>query len=402
MPDDPDTSGIREEIKETWPFFAVVTLVIVVGYVSALHSIESLHETPRLVLFSALLALITALFWLGPTIMTSPSRLMALLAVQAAAAFSVGLMISQHWLGLAIFPALAGMAIGAYWPDVKRSLLAGLLFFLLAAANLAVGMGFKESLRFLPFLVFALAFVFVYVILFIRQMETRKEAQTLLKELEAAHAQLRQYAARVEELTLTQERERMGRELHDTLAQGVAGLIMQLEAIDCHLEGAEIERARGVVQQAMRRARDVLVEARRVIQALRASVLEDQSLIEAARRETVQFTSTSGIPCRFTAMTTDLDLSPEHAQHILRIIQESLSNIVRHAQAAQVNVELQEVDGVILVTVEDDGVGFDISLSSNGFGLAGMSERAAWIGGELRVTSAAESGTRIELRVPRG
>jgi NarL family two-component system sensor histidine kinase YdfH len=402
MPHTPRLTAAREEARETWPFLGVVTLVLAVGYVSAVRSIDSLQEAPRLSLFTTLMLLTAVLFWLAPIFVGSGRRLVAALLLQAGAVFWIGLMTPQHWLVLGIFPAVAGMAIAAYWPDLRKSLVAALLCFGLLALNLAIGKGFDELKILIPFLVFALVFVFVYVVLFVRQVELRKQTQALLQDLEAAHEQLRAYAARVEELTLSQERERMGRELHDTLAQGLAGLIMQLEAVDCHLEAGNGQRAREVLQQAMRRSRSAHHEARRAIQALRASVLEDEDLIEALRREADQLTANTGISCRYTASITDPKLSPEQSQDVLRIVQESLSNAARHARASKVTLGLEEADGLIRVTVEDDGIGFDPGQRSSGLGLVGMQERAARLGGELRVMSSAGGGTRVELEMRRG
>jgi NarL family two-component system sensor histidine kinase YdfH len=243
-----------------------------------------------------------------------------------------------------------------------------------------------------------LAFTVVYVVLFNRQVEARQRAQVLHEELESAHLRLREYADQVEELTLGRERERMGRELHDTLAQGLAGLIMQLEAIDSHLAGGGTERARALVQQALQRSRTTLHEARRVIQALRASSLDGGDLIKALRQEAGGFEASNGIPCRFEVDADALVVPAERAQEILRIVQEGLSNAARHARATRVGVRLWQRQGEMHVVVTDDGGGFDPDgTAPGGFGLAGMRERAARLGGSLRVTSATGGGTTVEL-----
>jgi NarL family two-component system sensor histidine kinase YdfH len=244
--------------------------------------------------------------------------------------------------------------------------------------------------------------VFIYVTLLVRQVEAHERTQKLLHELEIAHQQLQAYADQVEELTLSQERERMARELHDTLAQGVAGLILQLEAADGHLEHGNSARAHAVVQQAMQRARTTLDEARRAIQALRPAALEEGDLVDALKREADQFTTTTGTPA-----TLDIDgglpeLTVDIAQNVLRIVQESLTNVARHADASHVLVRLTERDGFLQVMIQDDGVGFD-PVEAQGqpdkFGLAGMEERAQRIGGVLMVESAAGKGATVTLQV---
>jgi signal transduction histidine kinase len=177
---------------------------------------------------------------------------------------------------------------------------------------------------------------------------------------------------------------------------------MQLEAVDCHLEGDDTGRAREVLQQAMARARSTHHEARRAIQALRASVLEELDLVEALDREVEQFRASSGVPCRFEADADGLEIEPEKAQHILRITQEALSNAARHGRAGRVKVSLEEDGTTIRLRVEDDGAGFDESSPSEGFGLAGMRERAARINADLRIQSEIGRGTTIELEIGDG
>lgn len=392
----------REDVRDTWPFIAIIVLMIVVGYVSALRSVESLQEPGRLALFTALLLLITGLFLVTPVAIGTPRRRLIVLTVLAGALFWIGLLLPNHWLVMGLFPGLAGLAVGAYWPDLSKSFLAAALCFGLMGASIAIGKSQQEFFDWLPFAGLAFVFVFVYVTLFIRQVEARKRAQILLEDLERAHAKLQEYSQRVEELTLAQERERMGHELHDTLAQGLAGLIMQLEAADHHLEAGATDRAREVVQQAMRRARTAHHEARRAIQALRASVLEHGSLVEALHRETERLEADAGIPCRFVVSSPPPELPPETAQHILRIVQESLTNVARHAEATQVELHLASSDEGLELVIEDDGKGFELSREAEGFGLAGMRERAARIGGELSITTSATGGTRIELALERG
>jgi len=194
----------------------------------------------------------------------------------------------------------------------------------------------------------------------------------------------------------------MARELHDTLAQGLAGLILQLEAADSHLESGNPIRAQGVVQQAMQRARTTLQEARRAIQSLRPAALEQGDLMDALRREIHQFAADTGVRTTFAVGAEPPDVSPGMAQDILRIVQESLSNVARHAQASYVRVRLAENGDGLVVVVQDDGIGFDPAegLERPGcYGVAGMQERARRLGGALRVESAPGEGTRVILRI---
>lgn len=396
----PTPADARQEIKDTWPFFVLVSLMIGIGYLTALRSVESLRQPTGMAAFTVLVLLIGSLYWLSPFLITSKRGLWAFFAVQGAATFCIGLLAPNHWLVMGLYPCLVGISIGTFWGDFRSLTVVVTFCLLLLAVNIVLGPGLDQLLTLLPFIGFSFVFVFVYVVLFIRQVDARTKAQALLGDLEIAHSQLRDYAAQVEELTLIHERERMGRELHDTLAQGLAGLIMQLEAADCHLEGADTVQARAVLQQAMQRTRATLHEARRAIQALRASVLDRQDLTDAVGREVDQFASTNDIPCRYQVDAGSMDVPPDTAQHILRIVQESLNNVARHARATEVEVRLERKDEEIRVVVRDDGIGFDPAVRREGFGLTGMQERAVQMGGELRVTSSAGNGTTVELLLP--
>jgi NarL family two-component system sensor histidine kinase YdfH len=391
-----DASG-RAAIGETWPFFAMVSLVIGAAYVTALRADAALREPLRFAAFTALIVVTGVMYWLCPLVVTTGRRRLPFLAILAAATFAIGLMTPQHWAAFGLYPALIGLAVGLYWSD-PRAIGAAIAACLgLLVTNLAVAGWLRQALSQLPFIGIALVFTVIYVVLFNRQVEARQRAQALLSDLEAAHSRLREYADQVEQLTLVRERERMGHELHDTLAQGLAGLIMQLEAIDSHLQGGSTERARALLQQAMQRSRTTLHEARRAIQALHASVLDGGDLSRALRSEAESFEASSGVSCQCDVDVGSLVVSPDRAQEILRIVQESLSNAARHAHASHVEVRLSESQGELRIVVSDDGVGFDPDDARGGFGLTGMKERAARLGGTLRVASTAGGGTTVEL-----
>ena len=133
----------------------------------------------------------------------------------------------------------------------------------------------------------------------------------------------------------------MAQELHDTLAQGLAGLILQLEAVDSHLEDGNAPKARETVQRAMELARTTLHEARRAIQALRPAALEHNSLVDALGTRLTSFAPTTGIHAVFQVDSGVPDIPEDDAQDILRIVQESLTNVARHAGAAHVVVRLE-------------------------------------------------------------
>ena len=396
--------SIREEMAQSWPFYAMVFLVLTGGYVTALISNPSLREPGRLVLLTTLMLLHGGLYWFASYVVRFKRWLPAYYVVQAALAFIIGLLTPGHWLVIALHFSLTGLITGTLWPNLGASILATLICLGLLALNMTMSQGFQEFVQFLPIAGLVALFVFIYTALFVREVETRERAQGLLRELETAHHQLQAYATRIEELTISQERERMARELHDTLAQGLAGLILQLEAVDSHLESGNPDRAQAVVQQAMQRARTTLQEARRAIQALRPAALEQGNLIDVLGREIDQFSANTGIRTTFDVGDGPPNVPPEMAQDILRIVQECLSNVARHADANHVLVRLAENREGLQVVVQDDGVGFDRDdrLEQPGcFGIAGMQERASRLGGTLDVESGEGRGTRIVLSVER-
>lgn len=192
----------------------------------------------------------------------------------------------------------------------------------------------------------------------------------------------------------------MARELHDTLAQGLAGLIMQLEAVDELLGRGDGEMARKITGRAMQRARATLQEARTAIQALR-SPLEQGDVMEAIRRLVDNLTADTGILCAFEAGPGDLHIDGPVAETVFRVVQEGLVNIARHSQAGWAWVKLSATAGAISLEVGDDGVGFDpAALKEGHFGLTGLRERVGLADGTLQVESAPGAGTRLIVTLP--
>jgi NarL family two-component system sensor histidine kinase YdfH len=192
----------------------------------------------------------------------------------------------------------------------------------------------------------------------------------------------------------------MARQLHDTLSQGLAGVILQLEAADAHLANNRPERARAILQQTMGQARATLSEARRAIGDLRQGQAAPMDLVESLRDEVEHFTRTTAIPCE---LVLDLQASiPDRlCEPVLRSVSEGLSNIARHAQAEQASVRLYVDEDQLLVEVRDDGRGFDpLAVEPGHFGLLGMRERVRLAGGGMQVNSRPGEGTVIVLRMP--
>ena len=381
-----------------WLFFAIVSLIVVGGYASTIGDASLRQEPLRLATVTTLVLAHIVLIWLSPRVFRRPRETPAYFALQGALAFAVGLLTPGTWLAIMLYMVLTGIALAKLWPNVRAVAAVIVLSLAFSTYHLVTSWGWRALAQLLPTLGIVITFVVIYVVLFIRQTHARARAQELLHELETAHRQLQAYADRVEALTIGQERQRMAQELHDTLAQGLAGLILQLEAADSHLEDGNAPRGQETVQRAMEQARTTLREARRAIQALRPAALEGSDLVDALGQEVEAFGATTGIRATLQVDSGSLYVPPAAAQDLLRIVQESLTNVARHAQADSVQVRLEACDDGLRVVVEDDGCGFDpeqVSGQLGSYGLQGLKERARHIGGELRVRSAPGEGTTV-------
>jgi NarL family two-component system sensor histidine kinase YdfH len=392
-----------EDARAVRPFFWLATLVLVGLYVWSVASIPALRVPGHLLLFTVLMGVHIVLHWTTPGLASHRSALLPYFVLQSALALAINLLVGSPGIMLGLYLALAGEAVGVL-RDLLLSSLAVIGFLALAAVTAGLGTGWSALPGALVAVGLMALFIMIYVTLFMREMEARRRAQTLLYDLESAHRQLEAYASQVQQLTLTQERQRMARDLHDTLAQGLAGMILQLEAADSHLANGHVDRAQAVVQQAMARARSTLGEARSVIGDLRALSTSPGDVHEIARAEADRFTASGGLPCELQAPEA-VGVPAETAEQVQRFLSEALSNVARHARASRAWI-LVEADGDGLgVTVRDDGTGFELEEASGQpghFGLVGMRERARLAGGRVEVLSGRGVGTSLKLWLPLG
>ncbi len=200
-----------------------------------------------------------------------------------------------------------------------------------------------------------------------------------------------------------EERARLAREIHDTLAQGFVGISSQLDAVAmCMPE--EQSSARKYLDMARRMARHSLTEARRSVMDLRASVLEGQDLAAALEQGTRLWTAGAGVDVKVDVSGPETVLPQEMEQHLLRIAQEAVTNVLKHAGAKTIAIKLHTEARKLYLRICDNGRGFetpDVFSSRGGhFGLIGMRERAERLGGELRLASNPGEGTEVEVTVP--
>lgn len=250
---------------------------------------------------------------------------LAYFASQGLLVFGIGLSSPYISLPLGLYAILAGQAT-AY--DLPFRQLIGLMVVyvaLMACVFVAVISPDQPVLATIVAGTFFLLMVMAVVTLYRRQIHARAQAEAVAAELKQAHQQLQAYAEQVEDLTLVAERQRIARELHDTLAQGLAGLILQLEATEAHLLNGQTGRAQQIVRHAMTRARTALADARRTIDDLRSDrpTIDDWSA--EIHEEIEYFAAATMLPCHL-----DFDVRsplPESIQeHAHRTLTECLTH----------------------------------------------------------------------------
>lgn len=397
----PPVKDSLQNYKELIPVLLMVTLVMVGLYGMELKFPTVQYSPLRLIGLTGLFMLHLLLYWMILNFVQTENQTVYFLVMQGLLAFLIVLVSGNIFLAIGLYASISGTSIGML--ERKRLAVSGIgLYVCLALLSFIILSDLSIIGEFLPILVGAMAFSVFFAFLFNRQVKARDRAQKLLEDLEIAHKQLSEYALEVENLTLTGERQRMARELHDTLAQGLAGLILQLEAADSQLSGGHSSKAQEIVQQAMTRARSTLADARMAIDDLRESTTTPQDMIETIEEEVERFRHTTGIPCSLN-MSAPADLSPELAENVLRAISEGLMNIARHAQASQASVETACAEQSLQIEIHDNGIGFDPENAigqSGHYGLLGMRERARIWGGSLTIESDSSRGTTLKLDFP--
>lgn len=253
----------------------------------------------------------------------------------------------------------------------------------------------KELTKYIPMLILITIAVRAYSAIFLKQVKLRIQTQKILKELEFAYE-------KVEELTLINERQRMARDLHDTLSQGIAGIVMQLEAINANLNNNNGKRAQEIVLKSMEHARKTLSDSRLVIDDLRFEANNDMDFAKAIENEIAEFRAVTS-----TSISADIRIESQIPlkilKHILYIVREALNNIAKHAKAKKAVVEIIEAHNEININIKDDGIGFDVKLLDKLFGhygMLGMTERVKAIQGKIKIESKRKSGTNINITIP--
>jgi len=194
------------------------------------------------------------------------------------------------------------------------------------------------------------------------------------------------------------ERKRLARELHDETGQALTSVLLGLRAIEV---AKDPEQTREATARLREQLVDTLHDVRRLAVELRPAALDDFGLVPALERLTHTFTEQTSIPVELEAVLGSARLPQPVETALYRIVQEALTNVIKHSRASHVSVLLRRKPDTVAVVIEDDGVGFDVEdVREGGLGLIGMQERIALLDGRLTVESSSESGTSVVVEVP--
>lgn len=243
------------------------------------------------------------------------------------------------------------------------------------------------------FLVFGLVILFLHLLVDAALKERQGQEQ-----LAAANARLRQYALRVEELATVQERNRIARDIHDSLGHSLTVFGIHLEAA-LRLLRSDPAKAETLLLEIKQLNSKTLQEVRQSVTALRSDPLQERSLSDAIAALSEEFQRSTGI-LPASIMQLKHPLSHELNVAIYRIVQESLTNIRKYAAATKVSIAIVQSATHLQVTVEDNGKGFELCQNTTGFGLQGMQERTLALAGRLEIVTAPDRGCCINVMFP--
>jgi signal transduction histidine kinase len=248
------------------------------------------------------------------------------------------------------------------------------------------------------FVIIIRAICFMVVGMFINQLINRLRAQQ--EALITANSRLAHHANTLETLAISRERNRMSRELHDTVVHTLSGLTVQLETAKAYWQ-VNPQTSEKLLDQSLTAARSGLQETRRALKALRASPLEDLGPVIAIQNLVKKAAERGKLELSLELPDSSLTINPDAEQCLYRVAQEAIENVVHHANAHQLTVRLVVQGEDVDLSVQDDGIGFhpENSVTPGHFGLPGMQERAQLAGGKLTISSRPGYGTTVHLTI---
>jgi signal transduction histidine kinase len=274
------------------------------------------------------------------------------------------------------------------------------VFTAITSVFLLWGLGLEVGLPLI--LVFAVIYFLLaaFIAIILEAVAARDESQKQQAELQAAHRQLQTYTARAEELAVLQERNRLARELHDSVTQSLYSLTLLAEAGQRMVRAEDLQQIAGNQTRLGQIAQQALQEMRLLVYELRPLALKSEGLVGALEQRLETVERRAGIQAR-VLVEGEVDLAPGLEEELYGIAQEALNNALKHARASKIVLSVRMVDKSVILEVADDGQGFDQAevQVKGGLGLISMQERAEKIGGQLDIDSAPGEGTRVSVKV---
>ena len=227
----------------------------------------------------------------------------------------------------------------------------------------------------------------------------RAESQRLLDELQATHRQLQEYAVKAEQLAVAEERNRLSREMHDTIGHRLTVASVQLEGVQ-KLIAKDPAKAEKMAETVREQVREALRELRQTVATLREPLESDLPLDVSLKRLVTGFEEATGIAIHLMLPGAFPEMSAAHRLAIYRTAQEALTNAQKHAEAQQIWLQVSRQEDILTLRVSDNGRGLQAQAGETSFGLRGIQERAAQLGGELLLEERKGGGTQVCLSLP--
>lgn len=366
---------------------------------------------PSVLLFTALMLLQAfLLFWYLASQRSRTGSLLYLVA-QAGGALVLGLLLFQVGTTVLFSLYLLHILVAcAVLKHLRTIILCSLAYLLLAVVSLVIMLNTGPQIDLLtgetaaPFPVQSALLLFLggFALVYIHLIRSSARLTLAHEQLAEAHQQLHTSHERIRELTMLHERQRLARELHDTLAQGLSGVILHLGVATACLEASNVEETRAILHATLHSARETLTNARSAIDDLRTLPVDPAAFAAVLQAEAQRFTTATGIPCLLELHDLPM-FPPVLSEQIQRAISEGLTNIARHAHASHAWIALSCEDGQVLCEIGDDGQGCEVTAMTaqqGHYGLLGLRERARLAGGHVDFFSVPQEGTRLRLSLP--
>lgn len=288
-------------------------------------------------------------------------------------------------LVLITFGAILVVQSFYFFNRMRQFILFLIVYLTYGSVNLYATYGAERTPFYL--LVFLLSLVLVFLVL------------TIFNQKILENMALEQANERIAQLTRQNERQRMARDLHDSLIQKLIALNLKMDVIDAYVKKEQLDRAEAVIGMAKLQIGESIVEARKVVEDLRLN-LDDLTFHERFVEEVEQLQFIYHLQVDLTIHIKTIPSQPL-ADNLVAIVKEALTNVYKHAKATKVFVQLQELDGMYALTIADDGVGIDVQQAlalDKQYGLLGMQERIALFGGRFTIEN--EAGTKLVIQLP--